>query len=711
MTWALGIDFGTSRSAGAMSTDGAVTALEVEGNRWMASAVGVDLDGTIVVGTAAEHLAGGHPDRLDRTPKLQVGSPAPMILGGTPVAVRDAVAAILGVFLAEGRLRRGGTDPGACVLTHPVRWGDARKEALVDAADAAGLPAPLLTEEPVAAAVHYAADQVAIGGHVGVYDLGGGTFDTAILRRTEDGFAVVGIPGGDEGIGGEHFDHALYRFFGAALAEEDPDLWDLMNTSDERKWKQAAVDLLVQSRRAKEALSSYTSTQVFVPLADRELVVNRSQFEAMIVDDVERTVDMMDDTVASAGMKPDDLAAVYLVGGSSRIPLVVQLLGERFGERVTTRDEPKSVVALGAAQIAGRALSTPDSDTGAGAAAGTSQTAPDAAPEMTFDPAVAQPAPLLWRAQLNRPPGMLGTDSHGVYVGSEDGTFSAFELSSGTLRWAVRLAGFVWPAPVSDGTVVIAAGADGVVVALDAVSGGLYWRAPTGAAVAASPVLVGAVVVVANDSGVITSFDRASGATLWQLPVGAAVRSLVAVGTGLLVAGCADGRIFGVDLGSGVPAWLYQTGGAVAAAATPVGSRVLVPSGDGILYALDAADGRPVWAYRTAGSLGTSAAVVDGVAHVAGTDGNLYTIDVEEGEAMWQARIGSGYSSGPVARADAVFVDTGDGETQALEPASASMRWRIGTGAFNRCRPALQAGVVIVGTTFGQIYALVDRSV
>lgn len=686
-----------------MYADGVVTALEVEGNRWMASAVGLDPGGTIVVGSAAEHLAGVHPDRLDRTPKLHVGSPAPLVLGGAPVLTRDAVAAVLGVFLAEGRLRRGGADPQTCVLTHPVRWGDARKAALSEAAEMAGLPRPWMSEEPVAAAVHYAADQVSVGDHVGVYDLGGGTFDTAILRRTDDGFAVVGTPGGDETIGGEHFDHALYRYFGSCLAEDDADLWERMNTGEERKWKQAAVDLLVQSRRAKEALSSYTSTQVFVPLADRELLVNRSQFEAMVVDDVERTVDMMDDTIESAGMKADDLAAIYLVGGSSRIPLVVQLLGDRFGDRVTTRDEPKSVVALGAAQVAGRGL--PEE------AKATPQEAPDEAPEVVFDASGAQAAPLLWRVQLPRPPGLVGTDSHSVYVGSEDGTLSAFELTSGTRKWAVGLGGFVWPAPASDGVVVVAAGADGVAVALDAAAGGMYWRSPTGAPVAASPILSAAAVAIANDAGIILSLDRATGMTRWQLPVRSAVRSLVAAGEDLLVAGCADGRVFGVQAGSGTAAWLYKTGGPVAAPATPAGDLVLVPSGDGILYALDVADGRPVWAYRTAGPLASPAAVADGCAYVAGTDGLLYALEASTGDPLWQTRLGSGYTSGPAARPGTVFVDTGDGEAQALDPSANTVRWRVGTGAFNRCRPVLVAGVVIVGTTFGQLYALVDRSV
>ena len=129
------------------------------------------------------------------------------------------------VFLHEGRLRNG-EDPSEVVVTHPVRWADERKRALVDAVMRAGLAEPTLVDEPVAAAVHYVSDQVAVGSTSRCYDLGGGTFDTAVLRRTDSGFETIGIPGGDEFIGGEDFDHRLFRYFGECLAADDAQLWD-----------------------------------------------------------------------------------------------------------------------------------------------------------------------------------------------------------------------------------------------------------------------------------------------------------------------------------------------------------------------------------------------------------------------------------------------------------------------------------------------------
>src|SRR5690554_3678357 len=131
--WVLGVDVGTSRSAGAMA-NGTVTPLEVEGNRWMPSMVLLDPDGHLVVGSAADHQAGVYPDRVERTPKRYIGGAAPLLLGGQAVAVQDAIGRLIEVFLEEGRLRQGGQAPAVTILTHPVRWGTDRREALADSA-------------------------------------------------------------------------------------------------------------------------------------------------------------------------------------------------------------------------------------------------------------------------------------------------------------------------------------------------------------------------------------------------------------------------------------------------------------------------------------------------------------------------------------------------------------------------------------------------
>lgn len=242
------------------------------------------------------------------------------------------------------------------MLTHPVRWADVRRQALREAADRAGLGDVTLVDEPVAAAIHYAAEHVAVGAHVGVYDLGGGTFDTAVLARTPDGFDVVGVPGGDEHIGGEDFDHRLFRYFGDCIAESSPDVWEQMLTSDERSWKRATLTISSSGPpRQGGAVVVHVDPGLRVGRRSRHRSKPR-QFEAMILRRHQRTVDLMEDTVVDAGLRIDDLAAVFLVGGSSRMPLVATLVGERFGSHVVTRDEPKGVVALGAARLAGQLL-------------------------------------------------------------------------------------------------------------------------------------------------------------------------------------------------------------------------------------------------------------------------------------------------------------------------------------------------------------------
>lgn len=348
--WVLGIDVGTSRSAGAMG-NGSVTPLEVDGSRWIPSLVLLDQQGHLVVGAAAEHQAGLDPDRVERTPKRYLGGSAPLLLGGEPVDVEHAIGQIIDAFAREGRRRHDGKDPDLTVLTHPVRWGEHRREALRESARRIGLTDVVLVEEPVAAAVHYVGERVPVGARLGVYDLGGGTFDTAILQRTEEGFESIGEPGGDEDIGGEHLDHMVYDFLGDHLAEEDADLWEEVQFGEERKWTRAAAELLTQARRGKEAVSTWPSTTAILPLVDRDVVFTRDQLEEMIRPLIEQTIHEMDRIISAAGLTADDLEAIYLVGGSSRIPLVGRLMIERFGDRIATRDEPKSVVSLGAAAL------------------------------------------------------------------------------------------------------------------------------------------------------------------------------------------------------------------------------------------------------------------------------------------------------------------------------------------------------------------------
>jgi actin-like ATPase involved in cell morphogenesis len=350
----LAIDFGTSFSSAALAAEEGVDLVDIHGDRRVPSMVVLGEDGRLLVGMLAANRAAAAPERLERTPKAQVGRSPVLLLGGHPIKVVDAVSALLAAFVDEARRRRGGDYPAAVTLTHPVRWGAERRRVLEQAAQAAGLDPERahLVEEPVAAASAFRSERVTPGSMVAVYDLGGGTFDAAVLEATESGFVVAGPPGGDDNVGGEEFDERLLAYVGEQVAAVEPDGWESLSYSDERRWRRAHSQLRDQVRLAKETLSISEQATVYVPGVDREILVTRAEFERLIADDVERTLDVLDGVIEAAGVTPEELTAVYPVGGSSRIPLVANRLMGRYGERVVTWDDPQAAVALGAARLA-----------------------------------------------------------------------------------------------------------------------------------------------------------------------------------------------------------------------------------------------------------------------------------------------------------------------------------------------------------------------
>ena len=351
--WVLAIDFGTTSTAVAMAVGGRVELVEIDGAPRMPSMV-FWRDGTgghtgrLVLGEEADTLSSRAPWCLERTPKRRIGDEY-LLLGEQQVRVTDAIGAILRKAAEEAVSRRGGQAPSVVRLTHPARWGAGSLDRLRQAARSAGFDAPEFVPEPVAAALHFANERLAVGEHVAVYDLGGGTFDTAVLRRTEDSFEVVGAPGGNEDLGGEDFDDRLYRHLGGQL---DPEQWSKLRESRERSWSQANRVLLHEARRAKEILSKSPDYELYVPPpVDRDLHVTAEELNGLIAADLEGTVTELERTIRGAGLAPGDLAAIYLAGGSSRIPLVARLIQQRLGQLPDYLDDPKSVIVLGAARI------------------------------------------------------------------------------------------------------------------------------------------------------------------------------------------------------------------------------------------------------------------------------------------------------------------------------------------------------------------------
>jgi len=304
-------------------------------------------DGTLLVGEAASRRAVVEPDRQARDFKRRMGDEVPILLGDDRRMSAHELTGHLLRWVVDTVSEREGERPGHLVLTHPAEWGDYRRDLLVAAAGTAGLHDVGLLPEPVAAAAWYAAqERVAPGAFIGIYDLGGGTFDASVVRKTDTGFEVYGEPGGDETIGGLNFDHILLRYVAAAAGVDLAALddTDLAVASALAQFRDAVVD-------AKEALSAdvEVTIPVLLPGLAQHVTISRTQFESLVRPQILSTVQLFEQIVARAGVEPERLQGVLLVGGSSRIPLVSQLLRAELGVRVAIDAHPKYAVSLGAA--------------------------------------------------------------------------------------------------------------------------------------------------------------------------------------------------------------------------------------------------------------------------------------------------------------------------------------------------------------------------
>jgi len=348
--YSLGIDLGTSFVAAAVAEDQGLEMFSLgDGSPVAPAAVYVRSDGRILTGDAAARRAVTHPDRFAREIKRGLGNPTPVMLGGTPYAVGDLLGALLLDVLVRVTERQGAA-PEVVALTHPANWGPFRRELFQDVARAAGLADALYTTEPEAAAAHYASTRgLSEGDVLAVYDLGGGTFDATVLRRAAQGFEIMGTPEGIERLGGADFDDAIFAHVnylaGGALTEVD--------LSDPRT-AVALARLRQDCTLAKEALSADTEATipVFLPNRHLEVTLTRAELQDMIRAPIESTIGTLDRVMRAAQVDPSAMAAVLLVGGSSRIPLVAQMVAEAFGRPTVVGPHPKHAVALGAAMLA-----------------------------------------------------------------------------------------------------------------------------------------------------------------------------------------------------------------------------------------------------------------------------------------------------------------------------------------------------------------------
>jgi YVTN family beta-propeller protein len=348
--YSLAIDLGTTFVAAAMAGDGKLEMVSLgDGSTVAPAVVYVRDDGRLVTGEAAARRAVSSPDRVAREVKRNLGNPTPLVLGGAPYPVKDLLAALLQDVLVRVTERQG-AEPDVVALTHPANWGPFRRERFEEVARSAGLREPLYTTEPEAAATHFASTRPLDEGEIiAVYDLGGGTFDATVLRRTAHGFEIVGNPEGIERLGGTDFDEAIFAHVnyvaGGALAELD---------MSDPQTVVALARLRQDCTLTKETLSVDVEAKipVFLPNRHFEVTLTRAQLEDMIRAPIESTIGTLERVLRAAQVRPDRLSAVLLVGGSSRIPLIAQMVSEAFGRPTVVGAHPKHVVALGAALLA-----------------------------------------------------------------------------------------------------------------------------------------------------------------------------------------------------------------------------------------------------------------------------------------------------------------------------------------------------------------------
>jgi molecular chaperone DnaK len=346
MSKIIGIDLGTTNSAVAVTNDGVPHILPRGEERIMPSVVGYGSDGRWLVGTPARNQYVLAPENTVRSIKRQMGTDARVTLGGRPFSPPEISAFILRELktVAERHLGEEVTD---AVITVPAYFNDAQRQATLDAGQIAGLNVRRIINEPTAAALAYglnmAEDQMVL-----VYDLGGGTFDVSLVELM-GGIVEVRASHGNTQLGGDDFDDLLAGQLASRFEKE--------HGVDLRQDRRAWARLLRAAETAKITLSSHPFAWVKEEyLAEKDGVplhmtyeVSRLEFEAVIASLLDQTLDSIEQVFKDSGLTAADVHHVILVGGSTRIPAVWELVANRLGIEPQMSVNPDEAVALGAA--------------------------------------------------------------------------------------------------------------------------------------------------------------------------------------------------------------------------------------------------------------------------------------------------------------------------------------------------------------------------
>lgn len=346
MSKIIGIDLGTTNSAVAVleGTESKIIA-NPEGNRTTPSVVSFK-NGEIIVGDAAKRQAVTNPDTVISI-KSKMGTSEKVSANGKEYTPQEISAMILQYLkgYAEDYL---GEKVTKAVITVPAYFNDAQRQATKDAGKIAGLEVERIVNEPTAAALAYGLDKTDKEEKILVFDLGGGTFDVSILELGDGVFDVLATAG-DNKLGGDDFDQKIIDHMVEEFKKE--------NGIDLSTDKMALQRLKDAAEKAKKDLSGVTSTQISLPFITAgeagplhlEMTLTRAKFDDLTRDLVERTKTPVRQALSDAGLSLSDIDEVILVGGSTRIPAVVEAVKAETGKEPNKSVNPDEVVAMGAA--------------------------------------------------------------------------------------------------------------------------------------------------------------------------------------------------------------------------------------------------------------------------------------------------------------------------------------------------------------------------
>ena len=313
------------------------------------SCVFVAAGGDLVFGDEAELRGRTEPERLICDLQHRLGDDVPLLVGGQRLAPEQLCAHLI-AWVVERATAQLGEAPSGITIGYPaIEWGTHRLGLIANALAALDIDGFDFMSQPEAAIAQYeAAARLETGQTIAVYDLGGDGFSCTVLRKQRDGgFDQVGVPGGLSDLGGADFDDLVFRHVVgvSGLAKMGLD-------ADDAQLRSALIRLREACATAKEELSSQTAVTIPVAVAATHTTVRltRSEFEQMIEPALDRTIEVVEETLERAGVQVSQLEAVLLIGGSSRIPRVTQRLSESLDLPIVIDSDPALSAVLGAAR-------------------------------------------------------------------------------------------------------------------------------------------------------------------------------------------------------------------------------------------------------------------------------------------------------------------------------------------------------------------------